>query len=517
MPRHGPSTGDAVKRHRRDARDDLDAPLPAEDARARPGATHLVTPGLPPRSGAALDSSVHPARQRWHHLLRQPIPEEKRRLLRDLWEGLSDDLRRLPGQGLGRQTTGCGATIGVMPRCDFDCRGCYLGADANAAAPLPDEAVLAQLDHLRQALGPKGNVQITDGEVTLSPRPELLRIVRHARAVGLIPMLMTHGDTFRRQPELLRELVSTAGLTELSIHVDSLQRGRREPYASARSEAALMPLREELAGHLRQVRRDTGVRLRAAMTLTVSEDNLAEVPAVVRWTLANRDVFVLISFQPLAHVGRTRGDLRGVAVDRLWARIDEALAPLGAAAGPGGPGTFQVGHPDCTRMQMLLLVETPGRPLRAIPLARPWSRRDQEVIEGYFARDLGGVVFRDDPPFHRLARGVGFFLQAPGWLLGPALRWAHARLREAGVRPIPLLAQLLLGRARIDPFTVVSHHFMTAAELATPRGKERLDACVFRVPVAGELRPMCEVNANGLRDRVYRIGRRSGGGDGTPS
>lgn len=42
-------------------------------------------------------------------------------------------------------------------------------------------------------------------------------------------------------------------------------------------------------------------------------------------------------------------------VDQLWAWIDEALAPLRGVAGPAGPGPFQVGHPDRTRMQMLVV------------------------------------------------------------------------------------------------------------------------------------------------------------------
>jgi len=41
-------------------------------------------------------------------------------------------------QFLGQQYAGCGATIGVMPRCDFACRGCYLGREANT---IPAETV----------------------------------------------------------------------------------------------------------------------------------------------------------------------------------------------------------------------------------------------------------------------------------------------------------------------------------------------------------------------------------------
>ena len=132
---------------------------------------------------------THPLR-----LLREPIPLEKKDLLRRRWNRL-DARWRVEAQGYGQQATGCGATVGIQPRCDFDCTGCYLGEGANRVAPLRLEEIFRQLDRLRDHLGPKGNVQITDGEVTLLPREDLAAILRHARSIGLIPMLMTHGDT----------------------------------------------------------------------------------------------------------------------------------------------------------------------------------------------------------------------------------------------------------------------------------------------------------------------------------
>jgi hypothetical protein len=56
---------------------------------------------------------------------------------------------------------------------------------------------------------------------------------------------------------------------------------------------------------------------------------------------------------------------------------------------------------------------------------------------------------------------------------------------------------------RIGGFSVVSHHFMSPEELRTERGQERLDACLFRVPVGGEMVSMCRVNAGGVREAEY--------------
>ena len=155
-------------------------------------------------------------------LFRDPVSAEKRALLAQRWQGL-DPALRLPAQGLGQKATGCGATIGIPPRCDFACTGCYLGHEANHIPALPTAAILAQLDELRRYLGPKSNVQITDGEVTLRPLPELLEILRHARAIGVVPMVMTHGDSFRRRPGLLERLMEEGLLTEVSIHIDITQ------------------------------------------------------------------------------------------------------------------------------------------------------------------------------------------------------------------------------------------------------------------------------------------------------
>lgn len=234
-------------------------------------------------------------------LFRDPATPEKRRLLRERWEGL-DPAVRLPGQGLGQKATGCGATVGIQPRCDFSCTGCYLGSEANRIPALPTSAILAQLDALRAWLGPKSNVQITDGEVTLRPVEELVEILRYARSIGVIPMVMTHGDSFRRHPGLLERLMEEGGLTEVSIHVDITQRGRRG-IKVARTERELMPLRDEMAGMVREARRRTGRPLRAATTLTVTRENLPEIADVVRWTVRNRDAFGLISFQPLPTSG----------------------------------------------------------------------------------------------------------------------------------------------------------------------------------------------------------------------
>jgi MoaA/NifB/PqqE/SkfB family radical SAM enzyme len=437
-------------------------------------------------------------------ILREPVPNEKKRLMRARWDALDPRWRTI-GQGLGQQATGCGATIGVHPRCDFACAACYLGVDANTVRPLDVGETFRQLDHLRTWLGPKGNVQITDGEVTLLPVQDLVAIIRYARRIGLIPMVMTHGDTFRRRPGLLELLMREGGLTEVSIHVDTTQRGRLG-YKHADSEVALQPLREEFAEMIRTARRATRHSLRAAMTLTVTRDNLGDVAHVVEWCLLNRDAFGLLSFQPVAPVGRSQADLDRVTAPDLWNQIDSALAPYGLHR---RSGTLSFGHPDCTRLELVIVYQRKGRVPQIVPIVRSDDERDAQMLDAFMRHGLGGINFRDDTLLERVCRTVGALVLAPRWVAGPLRRWALERLNELDTNARRLTWDVIRGKVHFSGFTIASHHFMSLAELETPTGRERLAACVFRVPINGTMMPMCRVNATGLREALYRAGSES--------
>lgn len=409
--------------------------------------------------------------------------EESRRQLAAAWTRLPPSLRG-PTQFLGRHYAGCGATIGVMPRCDFACTGCYLGVEANRAPARSVGEIQEQLRQLRAWLGPAGNVQLTDGEVSLREAGEVVELVRYARTIGLVPMLMTHGETFRRQPGLLEKLMVEGGLTEVSFHIDTTQRGRRDRFAQARNEAELQPLREEFANLVRRARRTTGRRLEAASTMTITRGNLEAVPEVVRWFLNHADAFKMLSFQPLAAVGRTQRTLEGVGPDELWSRI---------ARGTGDPdirrGEGWLGHPACSRFVQGVAVRTRAGP-RLVPLYRRDEPAEMRVLDELLTR-WGGASFRLDDRPRAIRR---------------AWRFARGNTRFLITRLLPQLIRLQrrAGTWRGNYFCVVSHHFMSAADTQTELGRERLDACAFRVPIDGQLESMCAVNARGLRERFYR-------------
>jgi hypothetical protein len=435
--------------------------------------------------------------------VRRPVGAEARGLLARNWAGLAPEMR-VPQQMFGRQGNGCGATIGAMPRCDFACRGCYLNAEANRVPAEPVEAIKAQMRLLRPVLGHAGNIQLTDGEVTLRPAEEVVELLRYAQSLGLIPMLMTHGDSFRRRPGLLERLMVEGGLTEVSIHVDTTQRGRQgDRWRAAKTEGELNPLREEFAAMVREAQRATGLPLRAATTMTVTRDNLDGVADVVRWLAGHADAFRLISFQPIAQVGRTEaGYGGGVSVESLWDRVAEGLGVAGGAARMARMGVW-FGHEACNRMVNGVVVRAPGEAPRYHAIRDAEDATDVRVVDG-FLRRFGGVSFRLDGPARAAARAVGLAAAAPAFVLGNLVPYAAHWLRRVGGGGAARgLWRLATGRATATPLVIVSHHFMSREELETPLGRERLAHCVFQVPVDGELVSMCEVNALGIRERYY--------------
>ena len=403
---------------------------------------------------------------------------------------------------VGRQWEGCAATIGAMPRCAFDCTSCYLPRDANRAKPLPLEALFAQLERIRRHFGPWGNVQITDGEVTLRDADELVALLKHAAELQLIPMVMTHGETFLRDPALLRRLVIEGGLREVSFHVDTTQRGGRGLRAHrVERERELDPVRDACANLVRELRRETGIELRVAATVTVESHNLDQLDEIVRWTLANSDVMRILSFQPSAQVGRTRPD--GVkGVDELWRVVERGLGR------EVGTGILWFGPRECSRVEMGCVWKANGAP----PRFAPWRDVEDEASEAFALDALqrwGGLSFRADTRSIAAARALGLVAGAP-WIalrsLGYLRRWLRRRL-DISIAGAGL--SLLRRRAALRPLAIVSHHFMDAHELETPLGAERCDACVFRVPIDGELVSMCRVNAGQDRERLYGVPRQA--------
>ncbi len=414
---------------------------------------------------------------------------------RKVFAGLPEGIRRIRHQWFGTMSAGCTATHGLYEACDFSCTACYLTSTANSTPPLPFEDVKSQLDQIRAHTGPSGSLQLTAGEVTLLPVEELTRIVRYARDIGLDPMLMTHGQTFATDPGYLHTLMR-AGLQKVGIHMDTTQRGRIGQAKDA-SEADVMRTRDAFAALVRDARELTGQRLHAAHTFTVTNDNLAEVPAVMRWFLRNVDAFRLFSLQPTADVGRTRVGALDRS-DRVWARVCEGIGlPLNAH-------TFTMGHPDCNSVCLFFVIRF-GDEIRIMEV-----KRESKAIDARFVDELLSGAFRgffiDGADFPELlGKWLGLFARSPKYLWQWPVYGVY-RLADGNLAWLPRFLKTVLrgGDWKISPAAVVVHNFMSSHELGTERAKERLASCSFLVPVDGEMVSMCELNGTGLREQQNR-------------
>ncbi|MHC4955876.1 MAG: radical SAM protein [Planctomycetota bacterium] len=424
----------------------------------------------------------------WEALLHPVLPEERAAAQR-AGQSLPESVRT-DGQTIGRASAGCAATYGVMERCDFGCTACYLAKGSNAAQAQPFEQTKAQLDAIRRHLGPGGNVQITSGEVTLLPVEDLGRIVAYARSIELSPMVMTHGQRFLRDPGYLESLVSKAGLDRVGIHIDTTQRGRDG--GDPEQEARLDPVRDAAAQLVRDTRRKTKQRLFAAHLVTLNRDNHRDAASIVRWALANSDAFRMVSFQPVAEVGRTRDRSANRHRDAIWRSIEQGLGR------PANDHPWLFGHPGCNQFAFFMVVRN-GERRDLVEIVRRGSRLDSWFFRRLLHGGIGGytsnAMARGEANARlmgRLLRHPRLWVEVPFFLLARALGEWRLGLRTIG--------SLLRGRLpRIHPFSVVVHHFMDQDMLDTDEGKERLEACVFRLPVDGEMVPMCAFNGKEMR------------------
>lgn len=433
--------------------------------------------------------------------LLQPVSPEMQALLSRRWKELPEHLRTR-NQVLGRQLVHCGYTLGAS-YCSLGCTHCYLPRNANRT-PLPSlEEMKEQIEANRRLLGATGGLQITGGDVVDAywkndRADELVEIVAHASGAGLVPMLMTHGQVLLDNPGYLDRLILEGGLRKLAVHIDITQAGRPGfPFRNLREEADLQPLRDAFVQLLLDARRRTGVDFHGALTVTVTDRNLASIDQILTWLLSdprNLDAFRMISFQTEAAVGRTASSQQPVRPEEVWAKL------CSAAGLEMSRDNLLLGHPDCSNMTTLLVLFPEGRVIDLIP-------GDPET------RDLAAS-------FLQTFRRVGAGRDALGWIrrvamvarrprfLAEAARYGYRRLRDESLSPWRLVRKLRRGEARY--LNLVMHNFMDAADLSEPRAPEvedRLAACSFRGAVrrgdGWEAVSMCALNA-GERETLYQ-------------
>ena len=421
---------------------------------------------------------------------------EKESLLRARWDSLPRDLKT-PNQVSGRHLTHCGFTTGAS-YCSFHCTHCYLPKNANQV-PMPSLAQMKeQIDANRRFQGPGGGLQITGGDVAdayfkTGRHDELVEIVRYAVNAGLVPMLMTHGQTLLEHPEFLERLMVAGGLRQMAVHIDMTQAGRHGyPIARMATEADLHPLREAFTRLALDLRTKTGLPLEFAHNCTVTERNIEHVPEVLRWFLAEAErtrIWRNISFLPEANTGRTRISNNPVTPERVWEKICEG-------AGINLERSAAIfGHPDCNNGAFLLIARPSGRVMPALPRDEKSRALLAEALSAF-----GAISTMTDDARTLPYRIAGALARHPSLALRVLSR--ALALMVSGEMPAEFVRALLTGRAQT--LNTGTHNFMDAARVADaandPVTKSRLDACVFKGAVknrgagAWEAVPMCAMN-----------------------
>ncbi len=432
-------------------------------------------------------------RQRWH-AFRNPIVEEKARVLRERWDSLPVELQT-NNQISGRHLTHCGFTLGAS-YCSFHCTHCYLPKNANSI-PIPSLAqVKEQIDANRRFQGPGGGLQITGGDVAdaywkSGRADELIEIIRYACLVGSIPMLMTHGQTLIEQPGYLERLVVEGGLRQISVHVDMTQAGRHGyPIGRIKCEADLHPVRQAFTDLALRIREKTGCILEYALSFTVTRRNIDDVPEVIRWYLADPRrsyIWRMLSFQPEADTGRTLFSQNPITPSDVWEKICE---------GVGMPLRRDVsifGHPDCNSWASLLVARPSGKYFPLLPDDPKFDHLLGEVL-----KKIGGLSLVNDDagtPFYRLA---GILFKNP--ILIARVVAQLTRYLTSRNAPREIFRSLL--RGKVHTLGVGMHNFMGSEKVSRaasdPVIKSRLDSCVFKGAVkrngAWEAVPMCAMN-----------------------
>ena len=431
--------------------------------------------------------------KRWN-AFRHPIDEEKARILKQRWDSLPTELQTA-NQISGRHLTHCGFILGAS-YCAFHCTHCYLPKNANRV-PIPSLGdVKEQIDANRRFQGPGGGLQITGGDVAdaywRSGRvDELVEIIQYAYKVGLVPMLMTHGQTLIEQPAFLERLVTEGGLRQISVHIDATQAGRHGyPIGRVRGEADLHPVREAFTKLAQDIRRRTGLPIEYALSFTVTQKNIEDVPEVIRWYLADPErthIWRMLSFQPEADTGRTIFSKQPVTPEIVWQKICE-----GTGLTLEKDATF-FGHPDCNSWASILVSRRTGKYLPLLPTDKPTKR-----LLGKILAQIGGLSLVTDDAGTAPWRIAGVLAQNPG--LGLRALFHFAALIISRRLPLPIMFDLVRGRAHT--LGVGTHNFMDASEVERadhdPVVRARLDSCVFKGAVKenGEWKavPMCKMN-----------------------
>jgi uncharacterized radical SAM superfamily Fe-S cluster-containing enzyme len=391
----------------------------------------------------------------------QPTAAERRRLdelLTAKLQALSPEFR-VPHQFLGRRSTiGCVA-VEVTQRCNLDCTLCYLSEYSESIPDIPIEHVKRRLDKVKEVYGVHTNVQITGGDPTMRDKAELVEIVKYAADIGLFPALFTNG--IRASRDMLRQLADV-GLVDVAFHVDLTQERK-----GFKTEMELNSVREKY------LERAQGLGLSIIFNTTVHDDNVKEVPDLVRWFCAHAGTIGMASFQLQADTGR--GFLRKRDEDLITKARIQRLIQEGTGTALNWDGVL-IGHPDCHNIAYMLATE-----------GKVVDLMDDPTIAGDWMADFKDVPIDRTHPVESAWNMVReAFTTHPRWIARSG-RWLGRKLRDFG----PAYVRAKAAGAHAGKISFFIHNFQDAENLDPCR----IENCSFHTATDEGGLSMCEFNA----------------------
>ncbi len=400
---------------------------------------------------------------------------------------------QVPGQMLGRKTTGCEATHGVFPKCNFACKPCYHSADANKVrvdGPHTREQVGRQMKYLSSQRGWGTYAQLIGGEVSLLEPGDHAAAIATMRAHGRIPMSFTHGDF---NYDYLRAIAVDENdeprFPHLSFaaHFDTTMVGRTG-IKKPQSEQELHEYRAAFCAMFDRLEADYGITNYLAHNMTVTLENLDDVADIVRSCHAQG--WRMFSFQPAAYIGnesRWAEGYRELTSDVVWGEVERG------AGTTLGYNAMQVGDTRCNRVTWgAYLGDT------YVPLLDDDEPLDHAMVESWYDAFPGNFILRGRAESAvRILRCIARRPDVVPEIVQFARRFAE---RGGGV------AQPWW---KATATTFVMHQFIDAADTAAgwehiqagtravdPRileAQERLEACAYTMghPDSDELIPAC--------------------------
>ncbi len=381
-------------------------------------------------------------------------PQNDGDLAYPLRDGLQKNGVFVPEQLAGRTFPIACVALEITQRCNLDCTLCYLSDLAEAVQDVPMFELKRRIKMIHDHYGDYTNIQITGGDPTLRSVSDLVEIVTEIKSYNMRAALFTNGIKASRA---MLEALAKAGLNDVVFHVDMTQ--ERKGFASEQELDAI---------RLEYIERTKGLSLRVLFNTTIFDENVADIPRLVRFFRNNADQVNLASFQMQADTGR--GILRerdaGLITQKSVMRLIETGADV--ALNYDMP---MIGHPDCNKYTALLVAGKNVTPLYD----------DAPFFTTLFAEMAQqGVDWTVDRKV--LPRALKACLKSPklmglGLIYGLKKAWALRAGLVRGNKP-----------QRISFFI---HNFMDAEKLE----KGRCESCVFMVATADGPLSMCVHNA----------------------